>query len=83
MVASTHTEMLSRKQSGWKSSKFMLIQLQIQKMTVLVQPVSWKSAEKAILYSYEAGVILDTGKRGHHHRSAGIGSLVKSRRLFH
>ena len=38
--------------------------------------VSWKSAEKAILY-YEAGVILDTGKRGHHR--SGIGSLMKSR----
>ena len=39
-------------------------------------PVSWNSAEKAILY-YEAGVILDTGKRGHHR--SGIGSLMKSR----
>ena len=46
-----------------------------------VSCVSWKSAEKTIIY-YEAGVILDTGKRGHH-RSAGIGSLMKSRRLFH
>ena len=32
--------------------------------------VSWKSAEKAILY-YDAGVILDNGKRGHHR--SGIG----------
>ena len=33
-------------------------------------PVSWNSAEKAILY-YEAGVILDTGRRGRHR--SGIG----------
>ena len=38
--------------------------------------VSWNSAEKAILY-YEAGVILDTGKRGHHR--SGIGPLMKLR----
>ena len=36
--------------------------------------VSWESADKAILY-YEARVILDAGRRGHHR--SGVGSLTE------